>query len=52
MHVNFGLVPPLTDGVKRGKRERYHAYTERALRDLDGYIATRPDLFDAAVARP
>lgn len=52
MHVNFGLVPPLTDGVKRGKRERYHAYAERALHDLDGYIATRPDLFDAAVARP
>lgn len=44
MHVNFGLVPPLDDGIKRGKRDRYHAYAERALRDLDRYLETRGDL--------
>lgn len=44
MHVNFGLVPPLDDGIKRGKRDRYHAYAERALRDLDKYLETRGDL--------
>ena len=45
MHVNFGLVPPLTDGRRRNKRERYAAYSERALVDLDAYLASRPDLF-------
>lgn len=45
MHANFGLVPPLADGRRRKKRERYAAYSERALADLDAYIATRPDLF-------
>ena len=46
MHVNFGLVPPLADGRRRGKRERYAAYAERAERDLEAYLATRPELFD------
>lgn len=45
MHVNFGIVPPLTDGVKRSKRDRYGAYADRALADLDAYLETRPDLF-------
>ena len=45
MHVNFGIVPPLEDGVRRKKRERYAAYAERALGDLDVYLASRPDLF-------
>ncbi|GAB4274319.1 MAG: methylenetetrahydrofolate--tRNA-(uracil(54)-C(5)) -methyltransferase (FADH(2)-oxidizing) TrmFO [Coriobacteriia bacterium] len=43
MHVNFGLVPPLDPPV-RGKRARYRAYSERALRDLRATIASRPDL--------
>lgn len=43
MHVNFGLVPPL--GRRLKKRERYHAYAERALGDTRSYIASRPDLF-------
>ncbi len=47
MHVNFGIVPPLEDGKRRKKRERYAAYSERALKDLDAYLATRPDLFGA-----
>lgn len=44
-HVNFGVIPPLGDGVRRSKRDRYAAYAERALRDLDAFCANRPDLF-------
>lgn len=40
MHVNWGLVPPLTPPV-RGKRARYSAYADRALRDLDSFLADR-----------
>ena len=46
MHVNFGLVPPLSDGRRRSKRDRYAAYATRALDDLDAYLASRPDLFE------
>ena len=42
MHVNFGLVPPLSQRV-RGKRERYAAYSQRAQRDLADWLDTRPD---------
>lgn len=45
MHVNFGVVPPLGDGKRRSKRDRYAAYSERALSDLDAYIIQRPELF-------
>lgn len=45
MHVNFGLVPPLEEAKRRGKRERYAAYADRALKDLDAYLQTRADLF-------
>ncbi len=45
MHVNFGLVPKLEDGARRSKRDRYAAYSARALTDLDAYISSRPDLF-------
>lgn len=48
MHANFGLVPPLSDGRRRSKRDRYAAYAERALADLDAYLAKRPDLFGGA----
>lgn len=33
-HVNFGLVPPLEDGKRRSKRDRYQAYADRALEAL------------------
>lgn len=46
MHVNFGLVPPLDDGRRRSKRDRYAAYAERALADLDAYLSSRGDLFN------
>ena len=44
MHVNFGLVPPL-GGKRLPKRERYAAYSARALSDLEAYLAARGDLF-------
>jgi methylenetetrahydrofolate--tRNA-(uracil-5-)-methyltransferase len=43
MHVNFGLVPPLDTAV-RGKRERYAAYSRRAVEDFEAYVARRADL--------
>jgi len=38
MKPNFGLLPPL-EGRVRGKRARYMAYAERALRDLEEFMA-------------
>jgi methylenetetrahydrofolate--tRNA-(uracil-5-)-methyltransferase len=37
MKANFGILPPLEPPVK-GKRARYAAYAERALRDLDSVL--------------
>ena len=45
MHVNFGIVPPLRDGRRRSKRDRYAAYADRARADLAAYIRARPDLW-------
>jgi methylenetetrahydrofolate--tRNA-(uracil-5-)-methyltransferase len=39
MKANFGIVPPLTDGVRRNKRQRAQAYSERALRELAAFLA-------------
>jgi methylenetetrahydrofolate--tRNA-(uracil-5-)-methyltransferase len=36
MKANFGLFPPLVPRV-RNKRERYTAYSRRALADLDQF---------------
>ncbi len=47
MHVNFGLVPPLDDGKRRSKHDRYGLYAARAMDDLSRYIESRPDLFFA-----
>ncbi|MDY2777317.1 MAG: methylenetetrahydrofolate--tRNA-(uracil(54)-C(5))-methyltransferase (FADH(2)-oxidizing) TrmFO, partial [Collinsella sp.] len=47
MHVNFGIIPPLEDGIRRSKRDRYAAYSARGARALDAYLAQRPDLFAA-----
>lgn len=38
MKANFGLMPPFEPKI-RNKRERYAAYSERALQDLDRLIA-------------
>ncbi len=37
MKANFGIMPPLTDGLRRGRRERAAAYSSRSLQDLDAY---------------
>ncbi|MBN2500560.1 MAG: methylenetetrahydrofolate--tRNA-(uracil(54)-C(5))-methyltransferase (FADH(2)-oxidizing) TrmFO [Anaerolineales bacterium] len=38
MKANFGIIPALTDGKKRNKRERATAYAERAANDLDAFL--------------
>jgi methylenetetrahydrofolate--tRNA-(uracil-5-)-methyltransferase len=38
MKANFGLMPPLAKRVRR-KRERYQAYAQRALTDLQSMLA-------------
>jgi methylenetetrahydrofolate--tRNA-(uracil-5-)-methyltransferase len=42
MHVNFGLVPPLTPSV-RGKRERAVAYAERGFAALAAWLQTEDE---------
>ncbi len=41
MNVNFGLFPPLDDarGGRRGRRERYKGYTDRAKADFTTWLA-------------
>lgn len=39
MKSNFGILPPLEDAEKAGKRERAARYAERAARALDQFIA-------------
>jgi methylenetetrahydrofolate--tRNA-(uracil-5-)-methyltransferase len=40
MNVNFGLFPPLDDarGGRRGRKERYKGYTDRAKADFGGWL--------------
>ena len=42
MKANFGILPPLNESEHRGKRERAKAYAERALLDLERYLASVP----------
>lgn len=39
MKANFGIMPPLQTDKKLGRRQRAAAYAERALADLDAYLA-------------
>jgi methylenetetrahydrofolate--tRNA-(uracil-5-)-methyltransferase len=41
MNVNFGLFPPLdaARGGRKGRRERYRGYTERAKADFARWLA-------------
>lgn len=39
MHANFGLVPPLEGSKRLSKRDRYQAYAERALADLEEWCS-------------
>ncbi len=40
MNVNFGLFPPLdaARGGRRGRKERYRGYTDRAKADFTGWL--------------
>ena len=38
MKANFGIVPPLDDGVRRGKRQRAEAYSKRAISTLEEFL--------------
>jgi methylenetetrahydrofolate--tRNA-(uracil-5-)-methyltransferase len=38
MKANFGIVPPITDGVRRKKRERARYYAERSIDSLKEYL--------------
>ncbi len=39
MKANFGILPPLAEKRKLNKRQRYAAYSERAIKDLHQYIS-------------
>ncbi len=39
MKANYGILPPLADGRRLGKRERARAYGERALASLDRLLS-------------
>ena len=44
MNVNFGLYPPIdAKGGRRGRRDRYRAYTDRAKADWQGWLAGLAD---------
>ena len=48
MNVNFGLFPPVdAKGGRRGRRDRYKAYTDRAKADWTDWLAKSPALIDA-----
>jgi methylenetetrahydrofolate--tRNA-(uracil-5-)-methyltransferase len=38
MKANFGIIPPLTDGKRRNKRERAAAYAERAISAMENFL--------------
>ena len=44
MNVNFGLFPPLADARagRRGRKDRYKAYTDRAKADFAAWLAPAP----------
>ena len=46
MNVNFGLFPPLdaARGGRKGRRERYKGYTDRAKADFAAWLAPTPVL--------
>jgi methylenetetrahydrofolate--tRNA-(uracil-5-)-methyltransferase len=45
MNVNFGLFPPVdAKGGRRGRKERYKAYTDRAKVDWTAWLATQTAL--------
>ena len=50
MNVNFGLFPPVeAKGGRRGRKDRYFAYTERAKHAFDAWLADADLRLDAVV---
>ena len=45
MHVNYGIIDPIEMPRRHSKDEKRAALAERASKDLDAYLATRPELF-------
>ena len=43
MHVNYGLMPPLTN-APRNKRERYRSYSNRALEDTKTFVSAHQQM--------
>lgn len=42
MNVNFGLFPPIdAKGGRKGRKDRYKAYTDRAKDSFRGWLATQ-----------
>lgn len=48
MNANFGIIPPLENRLKGGRRVRYAAYADRALEALTGYDLMLPNGDSAA----
>jgi methylenetetrahydrofolate--tRNA-(uracil-5-)-methyltransferase len=44
MKANFGIVPPLTDGKKRNKRQRAEGYAHRSISTLQSWLEEYDDL--------
>ena len=38
MKVNFGIIPPLDDGIRRNRRKRAQAYAHRSTNDLKSFM--------------
>lgn len=41
MNANFGIIAPITEKVRGGKRKRYEYYAERALKDIKATIESQ-----------
>ncbi|MBP5207346.1 MAG: methylenetetrahydrofolate--tRNA-(uracil(54)-C(5))-methyltransferase (FADH(2)-oxidizing) TrmFO [Clostridia bacterium] len=41
MNANFGIIAPITEKVRGGKRKRYEYYAERALKDIKAIIESQ-----------
>jgi methylenetetrahydrofolate--tRNA-(uracil-5-)-methyltransferase len=42
MKANFGILPPLEDGVRRNRRQRARAYADRSSQKLSDYLERNP----------
>ena len=46
MHVNFGIMPPLSEHVRQ-KEERQKRFCARARADLSSYMELHPEILDS-----